>query len=217
MVHTNNKKRLQKNASSDFLSKMKYELFRKQFDHLHVKEEYLDIFVIDDEDEIEIIEDEEEEEEILRDEEEELILFSDFSDFKLFCDGEEEDDEEEVYEEEEEISFMSDDEEEDDEDYNLSGKDENAKYMQFTDKIEEFMARIKDVNLFDDQKVNINHFLNYILIKCKPQNKLKMATQSKLKAMRLSYHPDKNVENESKFWMAKCNAISIALNELIRL
>ena len=178
MMHTD-KKRLQKNASSDFLSKKKYKLFRKQFDHLHVNEKYLDIFVIDDEDEIEIIEDEEEE-----------ISFISQS-------------EEEVDEEEEEIGFISDEEEEDDEeeddeeeDDEDDRKDEYEKFREFTDKIAEFMDRIKDVNFFDRQSEIINHFLNYILMKCKPQNKLRMASISKLKAMILSYHPDKNVENE---------------------
>ena len=183
MMHTD-KKRLQKNASSDFLSKKKYKLFRKQFDHLHVSEKYLDIFVIDDEDEIEIIEDEEEE-------------------ISFISHSEEEDDEEEVDEEEEEIGFISDEEEEDDEeeddeeeDDEDDRKDEYEKFREFTDKIAEFMDRIKDVNFFDRQSEIINHFLNYILMKCKPQNKLRMASISKLKAMILSYHPDKNVENE---------------------
>ena len=114
-MHTYIKKRLQKTASGQF-SKKKFELLRKEFDLLHVREKFLDCIVIDDEDEIVIIEEEtneqrfisdseeeddeeedEEEEEILSDEEDwpEMSPFSDFSDpilAKLWVrDGEEED------------------------------------------------------------------------------------------------------------------------------
>ena len=61
-----------KKASNDFLSKKKYELFRKQFKLLHVREDFIEIFTVgDEEEEIVIIDDEEDEVVIMKEEEEE--------------------------------------------------------------------------------------------------------------------------------------------------
>ena len=172
-------KRLNKKASDDFeITKKKYELFRKQFNYLHVKEDFIEILKVDDvEDEIVIIEDEEQEVITIKDEEKEY-----------------------------EVITIEDEEEEDDE-------DEAAIFRQFSQALETFMDEIKDENLLIDRNQNIINLLDFILEECKSKKDLTIK-HSKLKAIILAYHPDKNSEDESKFWMAKCNAISVALNEL---